>query len=1005
MSEPKEVERAKREAEADMVTSNQPTLAGSTIGHFEVISLIGQGGMGAVYRARDTHLGRTVALKLLGPSLLGDTQSHSRFIREARLAATLDHPNICTVFDVGESQGHHFIAMQLVEGQTLRHVIDGRPMPVESLLSIASQIADAMAAAHHQEIIHRDIKPENIIISPAGQIKVLDFGLAMLIEDQGVNLTRSECIVGTPAYMSPEQARGEKADRRSDIFSLGVVLYEMATGRVPFRGASSVETMNAIIAHPHSPVREINGKVPSDLAAIIDRALAKTVTARYQSVDELVSDLRRVATSLTSQPSTSTGSRRVYPVAVAVLLTFVLAAGAWFGWHRLRETQARGQVSRIEELAREKKFTEAHDLAKSVREFIPSDPKLTRLMRTISDTITLTTEPANAKVYLKRYVEGAASESMPTVFAGTTPLSEFEFARGSYILRVEKDGYTPFERSITSFSVGDPNSPAASPPIQISLTLSPTGQTPTNMVYVPGGAYRLVGSRRPTDAQIQLASFHVDKYEVSNQEYKEFVTSGGYLKKEFWKHPFVKEGRVISLENAMLELRDRTGLPGPRGWSNQDYPNGKERHPVTGITWYEAAAYAAFRGKTLPTVFQWEKAARNGVSVALGNIMPWGFLTTITDRANLNSSGTVPSGTFEFGISPFGAHDMAGNVSEWFANETSAGFLIGGASWADPAYLFGNYGPFPPFFSSDRIGFRCVLNATDTTGDQGAFRIQLEDEVPKYTPAAENQVRTWMENYRYDQIPLEASILETTETNEWTREKITFASAGSKRALAYLYLPKHFPRPLQVIHFFPGGDVGNRIRTVPQSVESQYAALVRSGRAVFIVVREGWLERDRPPGFVSPAVDTAEYAELIKFHVTELRRGLDYLGTRPEVSMQQVGFLQASAGGFPLLLSAVETRYRSMALWGAGIDKLSTQARADVNVVNFVPQIRVPILLLHGRYDETAPVKNNLEPLMALIRAPKRLKLFDGGHLPNAEFMIPELNAWFDETIGAVRRN
>ncbi len=215
-------ERPALHVAADLLTAEQTaTVAGVTIDHYEVLTLIGKGGMGEVYRARDTNLNRTVALKLLKPSSTEDGPSKERFLREARLAATLEHPHICTIFDAGESAGHLFIAMQLVEGRSLRQVIDGRPMDLKILLPLAIQIADALAAAHSREIIHRDIKPENIIVTPAGDAKVLDFGLAKIVEDSGPHLTRSDCIVGTPSYMSPEQAEG-RSSMRARTFSVSV---------------------------------------------------------------------------------------------------------------------------------------------------------------------------------------------------------------------------------------------------------------------------------------------------------------------------------------------------------------------------------------------------------------------------------------------------------------------------------------------------------------------------------------------------------------------------------------------------------------------------------------------------------------------------------------------------------------------------------------------------------------------------------------------------------------
>ena len=283
----------------ELLTDDQPrSLVGETIGPHRIIKQLGSGGMGQVYLAEDFRLGRRIALKLLSRSLTGDSLSRKRFLREARVASALDHPNICTIYEVGEARGWCFIAMQYVEGQTLREVIRGRPLSLDSMLSLSLQVADALAAAHSQGIIHRDIKSGNIIITERGQAKVLDFGLAKPFEREAGRavdeLTRTGAVHGTPAYMSPEQARGERADYCSDIFSLGVVMYEMATGRLPFKGESPAEMMNAVINQPHTPVVELKKEVPATLSAVIDRALAKEPADRYQSVAELIADLRKV---------------------------------------------------------------------------------------------------------------------------------------------------------------------------------------------------------------------------------------------------------------------------------------------------------------------------------------------------------------------------------------------------------------------------------------------------------------------------------------------------------------------------------------------------------------------------------------------------------------------------------------------------------------------------------------------------------------------------------------
>ena len=304
---------------ADLLTETQPR-PGERIAHYEVLAHIGSGGMGEVYLAQDTRLARKVALKFLPASLTADPQLRARFLREARLASALDHPNVCTIHEVGESLGHLFIAMQYVEGVNLKQLIDSRPMKLDALLSISLQAADALASAHDLGIVHRDIKPGNIMVTPKGQTKVLDFGLAKLTSGGGATevraseseLTRTGIVMGTPNYMSPEQSRGERVDYRSDIFSLGAVMYEMATGEAPFKKRSDAETMNAVINEPHTPVSAFNEEIGADLFAIIDRALCKEPADRYQSMAEMLKALRPLgqAIGLVGQSESQAGAIR-----------------------------------------------------------------------------------------------------------------------------------------------------------------------------------------------------------------------------------------------------------------------------------------------------------------------------------------------------------------------------------------------------------------------------------------------------------------------------------------------------------------------------------------------------------------------------------------------------------------------------------------------------------------------------------------------------------------------
>jgi serine/threonine protein kinase len=291
-------------------------MLGSTVSHYRVFEKLGGGGMGIVYRAEDLVLKRLVALKFLPQDLTKDKRSLERFLREARAAAALNHPNICTVYEIGEHEGQQFIVMELLEGSTLKYHIAGRPLPKHETVDLATQIVDALEAAHSKGIIHRDIKPANIFVSPRGQAKVLDFGLAKLLAAEATSdplaegartlsgsnaeLTDSGSTVGTVAYMSPEQVRGEQLDARTDLFSFGTVLFEMATGQQAFMRHTAALTYDAILNRPPTAAASINAEIPPKLQEIIDKALEKDRDLRYQSASELRADLKRLKRDMDS---------------------------------------------------------------------------------------------------------------------------------------------------------------------------------------------------------------------------------------------------------------------------------------------------------------------------------------------------------------------------------------------------------------------------------------------------------------------------------------------------------------------------------------------------------------------------------------------------------------------------------------------------------------------------------------------------------------------------------
>jgi formylglycine-generating enzyme required for sulfatase activity/dienelactone hydrolase len=700
------------------------------------------------------------------------------------------------------------------------------------------------------------------------------------------------------------------------------------------------------------------------------RCLAKRPEDRPQHAEAVLAELDALIS--TSKPV----GARVTPRQQIVMLAFGLILVGSIGW-AWKQSSDRAWVSseaipELQRLVDAENFRAAAILAAKAVKLAPGDTALASLEKRIIEPVSVTTTPSGAEVFERGYSDTAAAWTR----LGTTPLAEAMLPRGIKRLRISLAGHDTLESAVQSGA------------LSYTLTLSDTAHA--GMVRIPAGTTRAwIAGLDPIERE-GLGAYFIDRYEVTNEDFRKFVDAGGYTRRELWKFPITKDGRAIDWQAAVREFVDATGQPGPSTWELGNYAKGQDRHPVSGVSWFEAAAYAEYAGKSLPTVYHWVHAA----STSIPQVM--------IPLSNFSGLGKVAVGRNQ-GMSAFGVYDMAGNVREWQYNPSGAlRHALGGAS-TDPAYMFTFASTRDPFERSSDLGFRC---AKYDGGGSGAAARNLDlshRDYSKERPVADAVFRVFLNQFSYDQAPLDARVESDSALADYRHQVITFNAAyGGERVIAHLYLPKSGRPPYQTVVYYPGSTAIGEKRFVNDGP----MWLAEGGRAVVFPIYKSTYERN--DGLTSTwANPTHRHTEAVVRQVKDFKRTVDYLATRSDFDVEKLAYFGNSWGArMGTIIPAVDTRIKTAILAYGGLS--SGHSLPEVDQINYAGHITVPVLMLNGRFDAIEPYESAQLPLFRLLGASpvrKRHVVWDvahGGAPVNA--FRKEVLDWLDRYLGTPSR-
>jgi dienelactone hydrolase len=659
------------------------------------------------------------------------------------------------------------------------------------------------------------------------------------------------------------------------------------------------------------------------------------------------------------------------------------------GWLLLAEDEPSegevlAEVEEIDRLVAASEFSQAYQRVAEFDARIRDDSLREVLWSKVSRPVTFESEPPGATISRRDYAPADAEWSV----LGTSPVEVARFPLGRSRVRFELDGYRTREMAAPSGWF------ARMEPVGLRHEESlPPGMIP---VHSDAGsdAYGLFAPGLEQAPNLALGEFLIDRYEVTNREYARFVEAGGYADPACWEHPFVENGDTLTFEAATARFTDATGRPGPATWDAGTYPAGTDDLPVGGVSWYEAAAFACFAEKALPTVYHWYAAADPFSSHQVVPLSNYG-------------DGPAAVGAYQ-GVSWDGVYDLAGNVREWTRNASGESRFILGGGWADLEYSFNDAITAPAFDRSPLNGIRLV-QYTDTTNVAAAsaelplaFRDYRAEE-----PVSDEVFEVFRQAYAYDDVPLNSRVVSTDTTDLWIQEQIEMdAGYGGERLTTFVFLPRGFERPHQTIVYFPGSDVIYRRSYDDLSID-RLEFLLRSGRAVVFPVYKGTFERG-----TDLTSDIQDESNRWRDHVIawtkDFRRSIDYIETREEFDTDRLAYLGISWGGAvaPMMV-ALEDRIRVAVIIVGGLLMQDTQPMADP--FHFLPRVTVPTIMINARFDSFYPLETSGRPFFDSLGTPeeqRKLVIIDANHgvLSYArDRVVGETLGWLDEYLGPVR--